>query len=58
MDKLFGEVDYVEAGEREGDTHAVELNAYQQRLQEESRSKGLEEIKLMEDVEKRKSSQI
>jgi hypothetical protein len=55
MDKLFGEVDYVEAGEREGDTRVMELNAYQQQLQEQSRSQGLEEKKLMEEVEKKRA---
>jgi hypothetical protein len=28
MDKIFGEVDYVEAGERETGTEVIELDAY------------------------------
>ena len=33
MDKLFGEVDYVEAGEAEADTQAKEDTAYSSALQ-------------------------
>ena len=32
MDKIFGEVDYVEAGERENRTEVIEFDAYSSAL--------------------------
>ena len=31
MDKLFGEIDYVEAGERQAETQEMEIDAYREK---------------------------